>query len=76
MLVFDLVVAQLWNEVVVGLLPVDGSNGYRQIDEGHDTVGVASVTALIGLLLVAAPVVFACRTVERRRVVPPFGRVL
>lgn len=56
---FDLVAAQFWNDVVVGalLIALGGYNYYRRSDELVGNVGVASLVALLGLWLVAAPFV-------------------
>jgi hypothetical protein len=59
-LVFDLSVAQLWNDLVVGalLLATGGYNYFRQRDEYFGSVGAAAIAALLGLWLVLAPFVF------------------
>ena len=57
---FDLVAAQFWNDVLVGvlLLAVGGYNYYRRADEELGSVAAASVAALAGLWLIAAPFLF------------------
>ena len=57
---FDVVAAQFWNDVIVGalLLAVGGYNYYRRADEEIGSVAAASVAALLGLWLIAAPFLF------------------
>jgi len=59
-LLFEMITAQLWNDVVIGLLllAVGGYNYYRQTNGHYGSVGAASVAALIGLWLILAPFVF------------------
>ena len=53
----DIVPAQFWNDVIVGilLLAVGGYNYYRRSNERVGSVAAASVAALLGLWLIAAP---------------------
>ena len=55
----DVAATQFWNDVLVGvlLLAVGGYNYTRQADEETGSVAVASVAALLGLWLLAAPFV-------------------
>ena len=56
---FDVVPAQFWNDVIVGvlLLAVGGYNYYRRSNEEIGSVAAASVAALLGLWLVVTPFV-------------------
>ena len=55
----DVVMTQFWNDILVGvlLLAVGGYNYTRQADKETGSVAVASVAALLGLWLLAAPFV-------------------
>ena len=55
----DVAVTQFWNDILVGvlLLAVGGYNYTRQADEETGSVAAASVAALLGLWLRAAPFV-------------------
>lgn len=57
---FDLVAAQFWNDVVAGvlLLAVGAYNYSRRSDERLGSMGAALLVALIGLWLVASPMMF------------------
>lgn len=57
---FDIVPAQFWNDAIVGvlLLAVGGYNYYRRADEELGSVAAASVAALLGAWLIAAPFLF------------------
>lgn len=57
---FDLVAAQVWNDIVVGalLLAVGGYNFSRRADERVGSMGAAMLAALLGLWLVASPMMF------------------
>ena len=57
--VFDVVPAQFWNDVIVGvlLIAVGGYNYYRRSNEEIGSVAAAGLAALLGLWLVAAPFV-------------------
>ena len=59
-ILFDLVAAQFWNDLIVGvlLLAVGGYNYYRRADEDLGSVAAASVAAVLGLWLIAAPFLF------------------
>ena len=59
-IVFDIVPAQFWNDVIVGvlLLAVGGYNYYRRSNEEIGSVVAASIAALLGLWLIAAPFMF------------------
>ncbi|WP_224268490.1 SPW repeat protein [Haloprofundus salinisoli] len=56
---FELAPGQLWNDVIVGvlLIAVGGYNYYRRGDEQLGNIAAASVAAVLGLWLVAAPFV-------------------
>lgn len=56
----DLTAGQFWNDVIVGVLlvVVGGYNYYRRADERLGNIGAATLAALVGLWLVAAPFVF------------------
>lgn len=58
--IFELVAAQLWNDLLVGLLLVGagGYNFHRQLNAHDGSVGVAGIAVLIGLWLVVSPFVF------------------
>lgn len=55
----DVAATQFWNDALVGvlLLAVGGYNYTRQADKETGSVAVASVAALLGLWLLAAPFV-------------------
>lgn len=57
---FDLVAAQVWNDLVVGalLLAVGGYNYARRSDERVGSMGAAVLAALLGLWLIASPFMF------------------
>lgn len=57
---FDLVAAQVWNDLVVGalLLAVGGYNYARRSDERVGSVGAAGLAVLLGLWLVGSPMMF------------------
>lgn len=59
-LLFDLAQAEMWNEVLVGLLllAVGGYNYYRQSEGRYGSAGAAAVAALLGLWLIVTPFVF------------------
>lgn len=56
----DLVAAQFWNDVIVGLLlaAIGTYNYSRRAGEHAGNVGAAAVAVLIGLWLIAAPFLF------------------
>lgn len=56
---FELAAGQFWNDVLVGalFLAVGAYNYYRRSDERLGNVAAASVAALVGLWLIAAPFV-------------------
>lgn len=60
----DLVPAQFWNDVIVGLLllAVGAYNYSRRASERLGNVAAASLAALLGLWLIAAPFVFGADT--------------
>ena len=55
----DIVMTQFWNDILVGvlLLAIGGYNYTRQADKETGNVAAASVAALLGLWLLAAPFV-------------------
>lgn len=57
--IFDLAATQFWNDVLVGalLLAVGVYNYYRRANERHADAGAATLAALLGLWLIAAPFV-------------------
>ena len=57
--IFDLAATQFWNDVLVGalLLAAGAYNYYRRTNERHADAGAATLAALLGLWLVAAPFV-------------------
>jgi len=57
---FEVVAAQLWNDLVVEalLVAVGAYNYYQQTSGAGRSVGVAAVAALLGLWLVATPFVY------------------
>lgn len=61
---FDLVAAQVWNDLVVGvlLLAAGGYNLSRRSDERVGSMGAAVFAALLGLWLVASPLMFGADT--------------
>lgn len=58
-IVLDIVATQFWNDILIGalLLAIGAYNYYRRTNEEIGSVAAASVAALIGLWLVAAPFV-------------------
>ena len=60
---FDLVAANLWNDVLVGiaLVALAGYNYYRREKERLANTAAAALAALLGLWLVASPFVFGAR---------------
>lgn len=61
---FDLIAAQVWNDVVVGvlLLAVGAYNYDRRAEERVGSMGAAVLVALVGLWLVASPMMFGADT--------------
>jgi drug/metabolite transporter (DMT)-like permease len=59
-ILFELAAAQLWNDIVVGLLLVaaGGYNYSRQTSEKLGSPGMAGIAAFLGLWLVATPFLF------------------
>lgn len=56
---FELSAGQFWNDILVGalLLAVGAYNYYRRSNENFGNVAAASIAALVGLWLIAAPFV-------------------
>lgn len=59
-LLFDLVAAQVWNDVIVGVLlvAIGGYNYTRRADQQVGSMSAAVLAALLGLWLIGAPLLF------------------
>ena len=59
-LLVDLIASQFWNDILVGalLLAVGAYNYYRRADEEFGSIAAATLAALLGLWLIAAPFMF------------------
>ncbi|OIB59206.1 SPW repeat domain-containing protein [Natrialba sp. SSL1] len=61
---FDIAASQLWNAILVGaaLIATGAYNYARRADAAFGSVGVATLTAILGLWLVASPFVIGSET--------------